>query len=497
MVHGLAGLANAKENGWPMILVGGSSDSTLDGMMSFQESPQVQFATPYVKWAARFDSLERVPFYVEKAVRMATHGRGGGVYLDMPGEMVNQNPNQDKLVYPPIRGPAPLSLADPKEISKACQALCVCKAPLVIVGKGMQISHAEKEVSRFIESTGFPFIPSPMGKGLVPDSHPQNMIAARSLALELADVVILLGTRLNWMNHFGLPPRFSANVKIIQVDIHPEAFGDNVPSEACLLGHGPLVVEQLEQALFDPKSSFKPLTRKEEYWKKLKQKVKKNMEVASALASDAAVPMNYYHPITLIQNFLASNYPDAFIVSEGANTMDIGRSILENNLPRRRLDAATYGSMGPALGQAIAAQLVYPKTKVVCLLGDSSFGFSGMEIETICRYQMPIVIVIINNSGIAMGMPIQQADGQTIEQRVAGVPPTSLLGLEQAKYEMMAKAFGGEGYYITEPGQITLAMKKACQNKTMPSILNICISPTSGRRAQSHDWLSRSVDSKL
>jgi 2-hydroxyacyl-CoA lyase 1 len=151
--------------------------------------------------------------------------------------------------------------------------------------------------------------------------------------------------------------------------------------------------------------------------------------------------------------------------------------------------------MGPALGQAIAAQLVNPRSKIVCLLGDSSFGFSGMEIETMCRYRMPIVIVIINNSGIASGFPIDNS-APTLEERAGGVPVTSLLGGDEAHYEQMATAFGGLGLFVTEPKDVQPSLRKGLANE-MPTIINICINPLAGRRAQSHDWLSRSNDSKL
>jgi len=310
VVHSLAGLANAKENGWPMVLIGGASDSYLDGMMSFQESPQVEFARPYVKYAMRIDSLERVPFHLERAIRISMSGRPGPVYLDLPGDLVNKVPDQAKLQFPVPRPPPVAGMADPAEIEKACAALLSAKNPLVIVGKGMQISRAEKEVRDFLEATGYPFLPSPMGKGLVPDSHSQNVIAARSTALEKADVVILLGSRLNWINHFGLPPRFQASVKIIQVDVLPESFGDNVVNAASLLGHGPLVVKQLHQALAS-KKGFASMTGEEEWWKVLAAKVEKNTDTAQKLAQDASVPMNYYHPITLIQQVLEKEFPDS------------------------------------------------------------------------------------------------------------------------------------------------------------------------------------------
>ena len=312
LVHGLAGLANSKENGWPMILLAGSSDTSLDSMMSFQESPQIEFARPYVKYAARFDSVERIPFYIEKAIRISMSGRPGPVYLDIPGELVNRDPDESKLVYPVPRGPIPGFIADTAEIEKACAAMIEAKKPLILVGKGMQIGRAEKEVLQLVEMTGFPFLPSPLGKGVVPDNHAQNVIAARSTALENAELVILLGSRLNWINHFGLPPRFNAKVKIIQVDILPEAMGDNVPNVASLVGHGPLVVKQLCEALAGNKR-FKRMTGEEPFWKDLKSKVQTNVKKSTELACDDCVPMNYYHPITLIQNFIRENCPDCFM----------------------------------------------------------------------------------------------------------------------------------------------------------------------------------------
>jgi 2-hydroxyacyl-CoA lyase 1 len=490
LVHSLAGLSNAKENGWPMILIGGSSDSNQSGMMAFQESPQVEMARPHVKYAEKVDSVERIPFHVERCIRIAVNGRCGPVYLDVSGDILNKKANEQRLVYPPVRTSLfTRSIADPQEIKKAVQVLLKSKRPLIIIGKGCQIGRAEVETLEFVEFTGIPFIPSPLGKGLVSDAHSQNVIAARSHVLKSADTIILLGSRLNWINHFGLAPRFAKDVQIIQVDIYPEAFGDNVPGAANLLGDAKLVIKQLTEALKVAK--FKPFDGSEPWWSDLAKKVQSNVEVSKKLASDASVPMNYYHPLSLIQDVLRTKYPSAVIVAEGANTLDIGRTILENYLPRRRLDSATYGSMGPALGNAMAARLIYPQEKVVCVLGDSSFGFSGMEIETLCRYRMNVVIIIINNSGVAVGLPMDTSS-KDLYERTMGVPPTSLLGGE-AHYELMAEAFGGKGFYVTEPKQIKPALEEALQ-MDMPAIINIIINPLVGRKKQEFEWLTREKD---
>lgn len=492
VVHGLAGLANAKENGWPMLLIGGASDTNQSQTMAFQESSQIEFVRPYVKYAARIDSIERAPFHIERAIRISLAGRPGPVYLDLPGDLVNSAPKQELLKFPPSRGLIPPKyMADPYQIDRAVATLASSHRPLIIIGEGAAYFRAENECLKLVEETGIPFLTAPMGKGVIPDDHSQNVIAARSTALLKADCVVLVATRLNWMLHFGLPPRFDPNVKIIQIDIDPVAMHDNVPSVATLCGTPTLVVEQLRAAMMKNGSIFRPLDGSEDWWKLLAKSVEENVIKSAELANDKSLPMNYYSPISIVQEVLAKDFRDAIIVSEGANTMDIGRTILLNYLPRSRLDAGIYGAMGPALGQAVAAQIVHPDRKVVCLLGDSSFGFSAMEIETLCRYRMPVVIVIISNSGIGLGVPIQ---GDTLAERLQGASPNSLGGGDEGRYDKMMQAFGGKGYNVEKHDDIEPYLRDALM-QNVPSIINIPINPFAGRKQQKFDWLTR--ESKL
>ncbi len=193
MMNAIAGLANAWSNCWPMMLIGGSSDLSQNGMGAFQEAPQVEAARPWCKYAAQVDRVERIPFFVEQAVRTSIYGRPGAVYLDLPGDIIDGVIDEDAVRMPPRVPDAPRPGTDPASIERALAVLAKAERPLVIVGKGVAYARAEAEVRQFIEATQLPFLPSPMGKGVMPDDHPLSVSAARSFALQNADVVMLMG----------------------------------------------------------------------------------------------------------------------------------------------------------------------------------------------------------------------------------------------------------------------------------------------------------------
>ena len=249
MTNAISGLANAQSNCWPMVLIGGASDTVQDGMGAFQEAPQVEAARPFVKYAARVDKIERIPYYVEQAVRISMNGRPGPVYLDMPGDIIDAQIEEENIEQPPRVPDPPRTFADPTSVEAAIEALKTAERPLVILGKGAAYSRAEAEVLDFIEKTQLPYLAAPMAKGLIPDDHPLSTAAARSLVLQNADLVFLMGARLNWIMHFGLPPRFAKDVRLIQMDISAEEIGTNVPAEVALVGDAKAVTGQLNAVL--------------------------------------------------------------------------------------------------------------------------------------------------------------------------------------------------------------------------------------------------------
>lgn len=474
VVHMLAGLANAQQNCWPMIGIGGASPTYQNGMGAFQEERQVQIASPFCKFAHAIEHTYRIPFYVEQAVRQSIYGRPGATYLDIADDIIKGEEDDGDVHFPPKSAEPPRSSAMPEDVNRALDALSSAEKPLVIVGKGMAWARAEDEVRAFIERTKLPFLASPMGKGVMDDSHPLSVGAARSTALKEADVIFVMGARLNWIMHYGMPPRFNKKVRIIQLDIAPEAIGQNVPTEVALVGDGKAIVSQLNAALRERQWFYAEGTP----WRKMiADAAAKNAKQIQPMIDDNSAPTNYYRAL---KDIAAWAPQDAIIVGEGANTMDIGRTQLPNTFARHRLDAGTYGTMGIGMGFVVAACAVNPNKPVISVTGDSALGFSGMEMETICRYNMNAKIVVLNNGGIGSGT-------ETYPANPYENPPRSLI--YGARYDKMLEAFGGKGFYIEDPKDLKGALAEAMAHRG-PALVNVKLHWAAGRKPQEFGWLT-------
>lgn len=426
---------------------------------------QVEATRLYTKYAVRPPSIEAIPFVLERSFRFASYGRPGCCYIDLPANFITSTTSVSSsapLVYFPPLDPAPRPQADALAIEQALAVFQQAQKPLVIVGKGAGYSLRQHEsiLVRFLEVLGWPILPTPMGKGVVPDSHSLIASGARSMVLQNSDVVLVLGARLNWMLHFGKPPRWNKQVKFIKVDIMAEEMKDNVAAgSAAVLLQGDIrsVVQQLHAALLSNPSTLSA-RKYSAWWQQVRSKIQKNASIQASLCASSQLPMNYYRAFHEIKQVLPK---DIMLVSEGANTMDIGRTILDQEMPLSRLDAGSFGTMGVGFGFAIAAHLARPGRQCVCIQGDSAFGFSAMEYETVCRLRLPIVFIIINNNGIYSG--ITRDDWQAkcdevvdVKRQIPGLPSTSLL--PEAHYERLCDAFGGRGYFVKTPGRPTFCL---------------------------------------
>lgn len=371
---------------------------------------------------------------------------------------------------------APKGGVDEARLFKIAQLIKSAKAPLVVIGKGAAYARAEGVIRDLIDKTNLPFIPTPMGKGVLSDSHPANTASARSIALKEADVVLLLGARLNWILHFGDAPKWNPSVQIIQVDISAEEIGRNSGNpELGIIGDISIVVTQLTSALGT--WSYSTSTR---YIQHLSAARSKNEATAASKALSSKLPMTYAHAFSVIERTLHALSPPneggIVYVSEGANTMDISRSIFPVSHPRLRLDAGTYATMGVGLGYAIAAHTAYNepvgegrsgptrRKKVVALEGDSAFGFSAMEVETMARYGMDIIIFVMNNGGVYHGDSDDAEEWLKMQDMTlrgtnnGGLRSTSL-GWEVG-YEKLAEACGGVGYLVRTPQELEKATRE-------------------------------------
>ncbi len=342
------------------------------------------------------------------------------------------------------------------------------------MGKGAAWAGAAEEIRRLVDATGMPFLPSPMGKGVVPDGHPNSVASARSHALAQADLVLLLGSRLNWIMHFGLAPRFARNLKVIQIDHALEELGNNVPATVAIGADLKAATAQLVAGL---EQHPWQVPGDGPWWRELSEQVAaKKEELRPALEADGA-PMGYYRPLAEINRALPD---DAILVTEGSNTMDISRSVIDHAHPGNRLDGGTWGTMGLGPGFAIAAALTRPGRRVVALLGDGAFGFGGMEVEVAVRYQLPITWIVFTNNGIMVGMPELPADG----------PPPPFAFTPGARHDKVMEAFGAKGYHCRTPQELARALKKALASDET-CLINVEIFPHATRAPQQHNWLTR------
>ena len=468
-LNGLTALANATVNCFPMILISGSSEREIVDLQQgdYEEMDQLNAAKPYAKAAFRVLNAEDIGIGVARAIRSAVSGRPGGVYLDLPAKLLAQTIDaaHGKRSLVRVVDPAPRQIPAADAIARALALLKSAKRPLILLGKGAAYAQADADIRAFVEKTGIPYLPMSMAKGLLPDTHPQSASAARSYVLAEADVVVLIGARLNWLLSHGKGKTWGAPApkKFVQIDIAPTEIDSNVEIAAPVIGDIGSCVAALLAGL---DSGFaRPAT---EWTGAINERKEKNLaKMAVTLAANPS-PMNFHSALRAVRDVLKAR-PDINVVNEGANTLDFARSIIDMHQPRRRFDSGTWGIMGIGMGYAIGAA-VTSGTQVVAIEGDSAFGFSGMEVETICRYDLPVCIVVFNNNGVYRGTDVNPTGGRD-------VAPTVFV--KGARYDKMMEAFGGVGRNATTPAELTSALSEAIATGK-PTLINAVIDEAAG-----------------
>ncbi|MDD7322122.1 MAG: oxalyl-CoA decarboxylase, partial [Limosilactobacillus mucosae] len=483
-LNGLTALAQATKNCFPLIMISGSSERHIIDLDQgdYEGLDQYNVAKPFCKAAYRVDRAQDMGLAVARAVRTALSGRPGGVYLDLPantiGQQIEVTDDSDAGIYEVV-DPAPKQAPSDEAINRAVEVIKGAKKPLIILGKGAAYAQSEKLVQKLVADTDIPFLPMSMAKGLISDEDKHSAAAARSLSLSGADVVILIGARLNWMLSHGAAPTFNPNAKFVQLEIEATEFDSNQKIDAPLQGDLNSILAKLVPAL--EKAGYQtPQAWLDEISAKTAENAAKFAKRVEAGETNAK--FGYYGTLEPIKEYFLKN-PDTYLVSEGANTLDIGRNMIDMKLPRHRLDTGTWGVMGVGLGYAIATAIETGKP-VVALEGDSAFGFDGMEMETICRYHLPITVVVVNNGGIYNGT----------DREVADQPGPTMLDAT-ARYEYMAKAFGGDSYFVSSYQEMKAAFEQAVASKR-PNIINVQIDPSMGKESGHIGNLNPKLDLK-
>ena len=467
-LNGLTALTNATTNCFPMILISGSSEREIVDLQQgdYEEMDQLAIAKPLCKAAFRVLHAEDIGVGIARAIRSALSGRPGGVYLDFPAKLFAQSMDAEagRKSLIKVVDPAPRQIPAPDSVRRALDLLKGAKKPLIILGKGAAYAQADADIRALIEKTGIPYLPMSMAKGLLPDTHAQSASATRSHVLAEADVVMLIGARLNWLLSHGKGKTWGAAPKqFIQVDISPTEADSNVAIAAPLIGDIGSCVAAMVEGL--GANWAKPPV---EWTGGIAEKKDKNITKMAATLAARPSPMNFQSALSVIRDQVKAR-PDAIVVNEGANTLDFARSIVDMYEPRKRLDVGTWGIMGIGMGFAVAAAVV-TKKPVIAIEGDSAFGFSGMEVETICRYDLPVCVIVFNNNGIYKGTDVNQSGG-------SDVAPTVFV--KNARYDMLMAAFGGVGVHATTCDELQKALAEAVASGK-PTLINAVIDETAG-----------------
>jgi thiamine pyrophosphate-dependent acetolactate synthase large subunit-like protein len=448
----ITGVGNAFLDAIPVIALGGASPLSEAGRGAFQEMDQVGMFKPITKWSERVMDVRRIPEIINKAFRVATGGQPGPVYIDLPADVLYNVADEDKVAFPKKPHVVPRMAADPAQVKKAIAMLKQAQRPIVLTGTGVFWSGAMAELKEFVELSGIPFYTTPQGRGVIPEDHRLSFLGARNQAWKQADLALVVGTRLNFIIGYGMPPRWAPDLKIVQVDIHDEEIGRNRPVDIGIVGDAKTVLRQLIDEGRDALGG-----RAELPWvEHLRGLDKRAQEKAAALLNSDAVPI---HPLRLCKEVRDFMDRDAIIVVDGHEILNFARQSIPTFVPGHRVNAGPNGCMGVAVPFGLGAKVAKPNTQVIVLSGDGSFGFNGMEIDTMMRHKIPVLIVISNNGGWAS---------------VGGM--SAGRDLEFSRYDKMAEVFGAHGEFVEKPQDIRPALERA-NASGKPAVVNVITDP--------------------
>jgi thiamine pyrophosphate-dependent acetolactate synthase large subunit-like protein len=451
----ITGMANALVDCCPVVALGGSSPLSQFGRQVFQEIDQVELMRGCCKYVDRLINLKRIPQQINFGLQKAILGKPGPVYLDCPGDMLYQKIDENLVDWSfagrPILDSRPMG--DPRQVDALIGALAEAKNPLIVSGSGVIWSRAWAEMQAFVEAAGVPFYTTPQGRGVVPDDHPYSFLSMRSGAFKEADLIIVLGTRMNYIIGHASPPRFGPGAKIARIDIDPTEIGAaaryvDIP----IVGDCKAVLGQLLQGI---KGRINP--DKFAGWRKQLadgEVAKRSSAGANKLQEDGDI-----HPVRMLEAVRDFAKRDAILCVDGQETLNYGRLTIPTFSPGHRLNSGPFGTMGVGLPFGVGAKVACPDKQVIVVHGDGSMGLNAMELDTAIRHKIPILVVISLNGGWT-GDPKREKPGRD---------------LGYTRYDKICEALGGYGEYITKVEDIRPALERAQKkvDEGMVALVNV------------------------
>jgi thiamine pyrophosphate-dependent acetolactate synthase large subunit-like protein len=451
----ITGVANALVDCCPVVSLGGSSPLSQFGRQVFQEIDQVELMRGCNKHVDRLINLKRIPQQINFALQKSITGKPGPVYLDCPGDMLYQKIDEAQVDWSyagrPIMDSRPLG--DPRQVDALIKALSEAKQPLIVSGSGVIWSRAWAEMQEFVEAAGIPFYTTPQGRGVVPDDHPCSYLSMRSSAFRDADLIVVLGTRMNYIIGHASPPRFGPNATIARIDISAEEISSaaryvDIP----IVGDCKAVLGQLLDGIKGKVNA--------DSYKAWRQKLaegetaKRNAAGANKYAEDGDI-----HPVRMLEEVRDFAKRDAILCVDGQETLNFGRQTMPTFSPGHRLNSGPFGTMGVGLPFGIGAKVACPDKQVIVVHGDGSLGMNAMEIDTAVRHKIPVLIVVSLNGGWT-GDPKREKPGRD---------------LGYMRYDKLCEALGGYGEYITRPEDIRPALERgqAKVDEGMVALINV------------------------
>jgi thiamine pyrophosphate-dependent acetolactate synthase large subunit-like protein len=449
------GVANALIDCAPVVAIGGSSAIRQFGRQVFQEIDQVAIMKPCTKWAERVVNLKRIPEMVNTAFQKAMGGKPGPVYLDFPADILYDKIPEEQVDWSmsgrPLLNPRPLG--EPARVGALIDALSKAKQPIILTGSGVIWSQAWTELQDFVEKAGIPFYTTPQGRGVIPDDHPLSFLTMRSTAFHDADLILIIGTRMNYIIGHAAPPRFAANATIARIDIDADEIASSPRKvDIGIVGDCKAVLQQLIAAM--------PGRIKESQYAEWRKKLYDG-EAAKRKETGGGMAMNKtpIHPLRLCEEVKSFMKRDAILIVDGQEILNYGRQSMPTFAPGHRLNSGPFGMMGVGMPFGVGAKIARPDKQVIVVHGDGSFGLNCMELDTAVRHKVPVLVVISLNGGWTAD-PKKEKVGRN---------------LGYTRFDKMAEALGCYGEYVEKPEDIAPALQRAQKkvDEGMVALVNV------------------------